>query len=57
MNSLSALYQYRWPRAFAALLTAISLLGLSAWTKRELILKGEREAVLLEVNSLEIDTF
>ncbi|MGB0939635.1 MAG: PQQ-binding-like beta-propeller repeat protein, partial [Candidatus Puniceispirillaceae bacterium] len=56
MNSLSALYQYRWPRAFAALLTAISLLGLSACTKRELILKGEREAVLLEVNSLEIDT-
>jgi hypothetical protein len=49
MNSLSALYQYRWPRAFAALLTAMSLLGLSACTKRELILKGEREAVLLEV--------
>lgn len=56
MNSFSALYQYRWSRAFAALLTAISLLGLSACTKRELILKGEREAVLLEVNSLEIDT-
>ena len=53
MNSFSALYQYRWPRAFAALLTAISLLGLSACTERELILKGEREAVLLEVNSLE----
>ena len=55
MSSLSVLYNYRWPRAFAAVLTAISLLGLSACTKRELILKGEREAVILEVNSLEID--
>ena len=30
--------------------------GIECLYERELILKGEREAVLLEVNSLEIDT-
>ena len=40
----------------SAVLICAAVLGLGACSERELILKGEREAVLLQVSTLDVDS-
>ena len=55
---MGARYQHilrKGPLYQSAMLLCVAVLGLGACSERELILKGEREAVLLQVSTLEVD--